>query len=44
MFPGTLTDAAKVKSQNDESCVVQRSGGTKDYFIVHRAAAEWMWM
>jgi hypothetical protein len=41
---GALTNATKVDSQNSEAGVVQRSGGTKDNFIVHRAATEWMWM
>ena len=40
----TLSDAAKVNAQSREPGVVQRRGGAKHDFVVHRAAAEWMWM
>jgi hypothetical protein len=44
VFTGTLSDASEIDSKNDQPSVIQRSGGTKDDFVVHRAAAEWMRM
>jgi hypothetical protein len=39
-----LSDAAKVDAQGREPGVVQGRGSAKHDFIVHRAAAEWVWM
>jgi hypothetical protein len=44
VFAGTLANSAKVDSQRGESGIVQSSSGTNHNLIVHRAAAEWMWM
>jgi hypothetical protein len=40
----TLTHAAKIYSQCHETRVVQGTGGTKDYFVMHGSAAERMRM
>ena len=44
VFTSALTNTTKIYSQNSEAGIIQSSSGTKDNFVVHRAAAEWMWM
>jgi hypothetical protein len=44
VFTSALTNASEVYPKDNEPGVVQRSGGTKYDFVVHRAAAEWMRM
>jgi hypothetical protein len=44
MLACTLSNAAKVNSQRRQSGVVKRRGSAKHDLIVHRAAAEWVWM
>jgi hypothetical protein len=44
MYTSALTNATEVDSQDRETGIIQSGSGTKCNFIVHRAAAEWMWM
>jgi hypothetical protein len=44
VFTSALSNAPEIYPKDDEPGVVQRSSGTKDDFVVHRAAAEWMRM
>src|SRR5207253_6417607 len=44
MGAGALPDATKIDAKRNESCIIQSRGCAKNYFVVHRPAAEGMRM
>src|SRR2546430_2513848 len=44
MRAGALPDATKIDAKRNESCIIQSRGCAKNYFVVHRSAAERMRM